>query len=75
MGVREKKIGKAFDRMSLIVLAVIIFIVGLYSVDLMFHLEWGYNSKDLELGLFVLVFAIALRIVGLRLISYVDRTK
>lgn len=73
MSAREKKIGKNFSTMSLVAIAVIVFITALYATDLAFNLGWGYTSKDLKLGLFVLVFAVALRIVGLRMIAYFDR--
>jgi hypothetical protein len=69
-----KEIGKAFNKMSLIALAVIVFISILYAADLIFSLGWGYTSKDLKLALLVLAFAIALRFVGLRVIAFIDRT-
>ena len=73
MSSSKEKIGKAFNKMSFVVLAVIALITMLYVVDLVFHLGWGYTSKDLKLALFVLAFAIVLRIVGLRVIAFVDR--
>lgn len=67
-----KDVGAAFRKMSLVAIAVIAFITALYALDLLFGFAWGYTISDLKLGLVVLVFAVALRFVGLKVIAFVD---
>ena len=71
---RVQKVQAAFNKMSLVVIVVTTFIALLNTADLLFHLGWGYSSSDLKLGLFVLLFAIVLRWIGLRIIASVDDT-
>ena len=68
MSLREKKIGDSFNKTSLVVLAVVVLITSTYALDLLFHLGWGYKISDLKVGLGILLFAIILRLVGLRVI-------
>lgn len=74
MGVREKKIGSGFRRMSLIALAVIVLINLIYALDFLFHLGWGYSLDDLKIAVGILVFAVILRFIGLRVIGFFDES-
>lgn len=67
------QVGAAFRKMSFVAIVVIVFITALYACDVMFGLGWGYTTYDIKLGLGVLIFAVALRFIGLRIIAFVDR--
>jgi hypothetical protein len=73
MGLREKKIGNNFNKMSIFSIVVLALITTSYALDLLFHLGWGYTVFDLQVGLLILTFAIALRFVGLRIIRFFDK--
>lgn len=67
-----RHVDAAFRKMSLVAIAVISLITAMYALDLIFSLGWGYTTYDLKLGLVVLVFAVALRSIGLKIIRFVD---
>jgi hypothetical protein len=69
MTVQEVEV--AFRKMSSVAIAVIALITTLCALDIIFGLRWGYSIYDLKLGAIVLAFAFVLRIIGLKVISFV----
>ena len=68
MSVRE--IGLSFRKISAVIIGLIIFILSIHCADLLFNLGWGYSLSDLKIGLGVLLFAVCVRLVGLRFLSF-----
>lgn len=64
-----------FDIVFYIVLLVSVFLIASSAADLTFQLGWGFKPKDLMMAVGFILFAMLLRLLGIKILGMLGLLK